>query len=104
MVHYPTVRVRLDYGTEGLDVDLPDDRVTVIEPHFRPPVPDPRTTLLQAIRAPRGRPPLRDIVRPGQRVAISVCDVTRAQPRRDTLDALFEEMPGISPRDVTILV
>ena len=26
------MRVRLDYGTEGLDVDLPDERITVIEP------------------------------------------------------------------------
>jgi len=26
------MRVRLDYGTEGLEVDLPDERVTVIEP------------------------------------------------------------------------
>jgi len=26
------MRVRLDYGTEGLEVDLPDERVTIIEP------------------------------------------------------------------------
>jgi hypothetical protein len=26
------VRVRLDYGTDGLEVDLPNERVTVIEP------------------------------------------------------------------------
>jgi len=24
------MRVRLDYGTEGLEVDLPDERITVI--------------------------------------------------------------------------
>jgi len=37
-------------------------------------------------------------------VAISVCDITRAQPRQETLTALFAEMPDISAEDVTILI
>jgi nickel-dependent lactate racemase len=98
------MRIRLDYGSDGLDVDLPDERITVIEPMFRPAVADPHATLLEAIRHPVEGPPLRQIARPGQRVAISVCDITRAQPRRDQILALFEEMPGISPKDVTILI
>jgi nickel-dependent lactate racemase len=44
------------------------------------------------------------LVRAGQRVAISVCDITRAQPRIDMLRALFEEMPQVRPEDVTILI
>jgi nickel-dependent lactate racemase len=43
-------------------------------------------------------------VRSGQRIAISVCDVTRAQPRREMLEALFAEMPDVAPEDVTILI
>jgi nickel-dependent lactate racemase len=98
------LRIRLDYGTDGLEVELPGERATIIEPVFLEPVPDPHAALIQALRAPIGRPPLREIVRPGQRVAISVCDVTRAQPRAEMLRALFEEMPGILPDDVTILI
>jgi nickel-dependent lactate racemase len=98
------VRVRLDYGTDGLDVDLPDERVTVIEPVPRVAVADPHATLLSAIRAPLDRAPLRELVRCGQRVAISVCDITRAQPRHDMLRALFEEMPDVRREDVTILI
>jgi len=98
------VRLRLDYGTDGLDVDLPDERITVIEPHHPPAVADARATLLRAIRHPMQSAPLRELVRAGQRVAISVCDITRAQPRRDMLLALFEEMPHVSPVDVTILI
>ena len=98
------VRVRLDYGTEGLEVDLPGERTTIIEPMPRPGVADVRATLLQAIRSPLGRAPLRDLVKPGQRVAISVCDVTRAQPRQEMLQALFEEMPQVRAEDVTILI
>jgi nickel-dependent lactate racemase len=98
------MKLRLDFGTTGLDADLPDHGVTVIEPVHRPAVQDPHAALLDAIRAPMGRPPLRDIARAGQRVAISVCDVTRAQPRRATLLALFEEMAAIPRRDITILI
>lgn len=96
--------ITLDYGTTGLDVHLPDERVTVIEPAHRPALADPHAALLDAIRRPLDSRPLREIARPGQRVAISVCDVTRAQPRRQQLLALFEEMPGIPRKDITILV
>jgi nickel-dependent lactate racemase len=98
------VRLRLDYGTTGLDVDVPDERTTVIEPHHRPAAADPHGVLLAALGAPTGRAPLREIVRPGQRVAISVCDITRAQPRREMLRALFEELPHTRAEDVTILI
>ena len=86
------MRVRLDYGADGLEVDLPDDRVTVIEPRFRPAVADAHDALVTALRAPIGAPPLRELASRGGPVAISVCDITRAQPRRDMLDALFAEM------------
>ena len=98
------MRIRLDYGTDGMDVTLPDERVTVIEPMLRPAVPDAHATLMQAIRSPIGSPRLRDRIRPGQRIAISVCDVTRAQPRREQLLALFEDMPGVPDTDITIFI
>ena len=98
------MRLRLDYGTDGLEVDLPDERVTFIEPMARPAAPDAHDTLLRAIRAPIGCPPLTELVRPGQRIAISVCDITRAQPRREMLSALFEALPQVRPADVTILI
>ena len=91
------MRLRLDYGSEGLEVDLPDERVTVIEPSFVPAIDNPHAALIAELRAPIGRPPLRDIVRPGQKIAISVCDITRAQPREVMLRALFEEMPASTP-------
>jgi nickel-dependent lactate racemase len=98
------MRVRLDYGVDGLEVELPQERVTIIEPVFRPAVADAPAALAAAIRSPLGRPPLREIVSLGQTVAISVCDITRAQPRQEMLAALFAEMPGIPAEDVTILI
>jgi nickel-dependent lactate racemase len=88
-----------------LQVTLPDERVTVIEPISGPAIADPMEALTGAIRAPLGGgPPLADLARPGRSIAISVCDVTRAQPRREMLTALFREMPDVRPDDVTILI
>src|SRR5687767_4785354 len=98
------MNVVLDYGSRGLSVEVPYERVTVIEPVPRPAVADAHATLLAAIREPIGGTPLRQQVRPGHRVAISVCDVTRAQPRREQLLALLEEMPGVRDEDVIIFI
>jgi nickel-dependent lactate racemase len=98
------MRIKLDYGTTGLEVDLPDDNVTVIEPVYRAPAPDPHQTLLAAMRAPVDSRPLPALVKAGHRIAISVCDITRAQPRRETLDAIFAELPNVRREDVTILI
>ena len=98
------MRLLLDYGSDGLEVELPDERVTVIEPVFRPAVAEPHVALREAIRSPIECAPLGELVRQGQRVAISVCDVTRAQPRREMLLALFDELPQVRAEDVTILI
>src|SRR5262245_56381627 len=100
MVHFQRVRQRLDYGTTGLEVDLPDTGVTVIEPVHWPAARDVHGTLLKAIRHPMESAPLSALVKPGQRVAISVCDITRAQPRQECLRAIFEVLPHVQRSDV----
>ena len=98
------MKIRLDYGTRGLPVEFPSDRVTVIEPVYHPSAADPAGTLLSSLRSPIGSLPLRKLYRSGQKVAISVCDITRAQPRQIMVEALLSEMPGIRMQDVTILI
>ncbi len=97
------MKLRLDYGLEGLTVDVPEG-AAVIEPVHVPAAPNAAETLRGALRAPIGMPPLAELFRPGQRVGISVCDVTRAQPRKQMLEALFAEMPGLRMDDVTIFI
>jgi lactate racemase len=96
--------VRLEYGTNGLDVEFPAACTTVIEPVFIAAHPDPALTILNAIRSPIGRPPLREMFRKGQKVGISVCDITRAQPRQIMIEALLAEMPGVRMQDVTVFI
>ena len=52
-------RVTLAYGKSGLDVELPADRTTVIEPKFLPGLPDEAAALRQAMREPHASEPLR---------------------------------------------
>jgi nickel-dependent lactate racemase len=99
------VLIDLAYGIGGLTVELPDARTTVIAPVPRPAATDPMAVLHAALRSPVAGPPLRERVRPGQRVAISACDGTRPQPRHLMIPAVLEELAGIVPDDdVVVLV
>jgi len=98
------VDVDLAYGSTGMRVRLPAS-ATVITPRPRHAAPDPVATLRDAIARPVAGPSLREIARQGQRVAISVCDVTRPQPRELMLGALMEALDGvIRPEDVVVLI
>ena len=99
------MQVHLAYGDTGLDVELPTERTTVVEPRYTPGVADPAALLRERLRDPVSGPPLRDVVRPGQRVVISMCDGTRAQPRDLMIPAVLDELDGIVDRDdICILV
>ena len=98
------MKVKLAYGRDGLEVELPDDRTTVIEPTFVPGLPDPEGAILTALRNPIETMPLRRLVRPGQIVAISVCDITRPMPSRTLLPILLGELRHIPAEDITILI
>jgi lactate racemase len=99
------MRVRLAYGTDGLEVELPDGRTTIVEPTYQPGAADEAAVLREALRNPVASPPLRELVSPGQTVAISMCDGTRAQPRDRMVPAVLDELEGvIRDEDVTVLV
>ena len=91
------MKVQIAYGERGLEVDLPPDRTTVIVPTHDPPAPDALEAVRTALRQPISGPQLRDVVHRGQKVAISVCDGTRAQPRRIVIPAILDELDGIVP-------
>jgi nickel-dependent lactate racemase len=68
-------------------------------------VADERKAIETAIRNPIGTPPLRDIVRPGEQVAIIVNDVTRLCRTDLMLPPIVEELTaaGISDSDIFIV-
>jgi nickel-dependent lactate racemase len=97
--------VDLAYGRHGLTVTLPASRTTVVTPRHQPVPADGTALLRDALRHPVAGLPLRERVRPGQRVAVSMCDATRPQPRESMIRALLTELAGIIGRDdITLLV
>lgn len=98
------MKVRLAYGRDGLDVELPEERTTVIEPTYVPGLPDAEGAILTALRNPIGARPLRRIVEPSHTVAISVCDITRPMPSKTLLPLLLGELRHVPPENITILV
>ena len=57
------MKVHLQYGRDGLDVEIPGTNVTVIEPRFVPGLPDEAAAFREAVRRPIGAPPLREVVK-----------------------------------------
>lgn len=99
------MKVRLAYGEDDLYIEVDPHRATIVEPVYRDAAVDPRETLRAALRNPVAGPPLREKLRLGQTVAISVCDGTRPQPRDLMIPVLLEELDGIVRlEDVVILV
>ena len=98
------MQVELAYGTSGLTIELPDYRTTVIEPDYPPPLPEPQSAILNALRNPIDSPTLRSLARNGQSVAISVCDVTRPVPTAGILPVLLSELDHLPKDRITVLV
>ena len=104
-----TKPVRLAYGRHGLDVNVPAD-ATVIEPNYEPGSADQTGEVRRALRQPITGLPLRERLQaagtsPTSKVAISICDGTRAQPRQIMIPVILNEIADLVGLDhVTILV
>jgi nickel-dependent lactate racemase len=97
------MRVRLQYGTDGLEVDLPGRNLTVLEPRHVPGLPDEAAAFREAVERPLAGPPLKDIVRAGERVAVVIPDITRPLPSERLLPWLFAALPHVPPERIVIV-
>jgi len=101
------VRVRLDYGRNGLEVELPDANVVgVLSLRGAPALEDPDAAIAEALTNPIGKPPLRDVARGRRDACIVVCDVTRPVPNPILLPHILRELEaaGITRDRVTLLI
>ena len=99
------MQVKLAYGKSGLSVELPDRNTTVIEPRYVEGLPDERAALIAAMRQPINSAPLRELVRAGQSVAITFCDITRPMPNDRVLPVVLAELEeaGIGRADIVLI-
>ena len=89
------MKLQLQYGTGGLDVEIPGANVTVVEPRFLPGLKDEAQSFRDAVRRPIGAPPLREVVRATDRVAVVIPDITRLLPTARLLPWLFAELAHV---------
>jgi lactate racemase len=98
------MKIRLDYGKKGLDVKFPDRGVTVVEPRFIQGLPDPEESLRNSLRNPVDSAPLSELVKIEDKVAISICDSTRAMPSGTVLTVILQELNHMPDDNIRILV
>jgi lactate racemase len=97
------MKVNLAYGQGHLAVDLPEDRTTVIEPAYRAGLPDERAAVVAALDHPIGARPLREWVKPDDRVCIAFTDLTRATPNHRLIPWLLDYLAEVPRERITLL-
>jgi nickel-dependent lactate racemase len=97
------MRIRLAYGRDGLEIDLPD-AADVIEPLDPPALPNERSAFESAVRAPLGARPLREQVAATDRVVIVTSDVTRATPNERLIPWILDELAHVPPAQISVII
>src|SRR6185312_12952588 len=104
---FTRMRITLDYGKTGLEVNLPDERL-VGPLSIRPaaPLDDPAGAIERAIANPIGSRPLAEIARGKKTACVVVCDITRPVPNKLILPPILRtlEGQGVRRQDICILV
>jgi nickel-dependent lactate racemase len=92
----------LPYGNSKMRVTIAGDPIV---PRYGDPVADEAAAVYQAIERPIGTAPLREIVRPGERVAIVVNDITRLTRTDMIMPPIVKILneAGIPDRDIFIV-
>ena len=98
------MRLKLAYGRKGLAVDVPDT-ADVVRPRFAPGLEDQEGAVREALRRPIESRPLRELVKPGDRVVIVHTDITRATPNQLILPIILAELEeaGVLRRHIALL-
>ena len=87
------MRVTLDYGRTGLEVELPDDRVVgPLAIKSVAPLENPDTVLRELLEKPIGTPALSRLARGKKSVCIAICDITRPVPNSLLLPPILETL------------
>ncbi|MBS3919490.1 MAG: nickel-dependent lactate racemase [Deltaproteobacteria bacterium] len=100
-------RYPIPCGKKTIWLEIPDPiPVQWVESHEMTPVPDVKSAVEDALHHPIHSARLRDLVKPGQTVALIVTDITRQLPEETIVPPLLEELKqgGIRKKDITAVV
>ena len=100
------MKLELGFGQGTQPLEIPDRNVMgVLEPNAVPAGLTGTAEVVRALAEPIGAPPLRQVVRPGETVAIVTSDITRPCPTAKILPPVLAELAagGIRREDITLV-
>jgi len=101
------MRVHLEYGRRGLEVELPAGHVVkCLQYPPADPLPDPQAAVAERLARPTARPPLSELARGRRNACVVISDVTRPVPNHVILPPILAtlEAAGIARQRILILV
>jgi nickel-dependent lactate racemase len=93
----------LQYGKDGLEIEIPSNNITTLTPRFIPGLPDEPAAFRDAVRAPINSKPLRELIGANDRVAVAIPDITRPLPSDRLLPWLLAELDHV-PVDNFVII
>lgn len=108
------MKIKLGYGTGFQSADVPDRNIIkVLEPndilhgsfHSSDASRDAGSLVADALANPVGTPHLREIVKPGEKIAIITSDITRPMPTWEVIPQVLDELyaAGAKADDITLV-
>ena len=101
------MRVVLEYGRTGLEVELPDRNVVKVLGYQKvQPLVDPKAAIRRCLAEPVGSAPLAELARGRRDACVVISDVTRPVPNRELLEPILDTLQesGIPRERILILV
>jgi nickel-dependent lactate racemase len=99
------VEVWLPYGKTEICVRIPTrNYLGSVEPKENPGVENPRVEIERALHEPVGSPPLSELAKPNQKIAIVVDDHTRATPSHLIVPPILDELNKVGVKDENVNV
>ena len=100
------MKLEFGLGTSTQVVEVPEKNlIGVLRAKPAPAIVSEEEEVRRALREPVGAPPLRQVVRPGEKIAVITSDITRPMPTRKVMPALLDELyaAGVKPEDITLV-
>lgn len=98
-------KIDVAYGRGSVSIQADSNLAewSVIRPHFEAAIEDPKQKFMDAVCDPIGAKPLRELVKPSDRVVIATSDGTRPVPNKQLIPWLLEALP-VPEDQVTVLI
>lgn len=100
------MNIELGIGTEVQTVDIPEDNLMeVLTPNAVAYDLTGEEEVRRALARPIGSPRLKDLVKPGEKIAVVTSDITRPMPTYTVMPALLDELyeAGVKAEDITLV-